>query len=108
MVAAHRQATEARYALQADLIASLSAAQFIRDGKTTQALGRIEDHCYATALQLAGRTENSPALSAVLSELRSYRSNYAADPHGWSPVERRLEQFFATARERPPGSPGGP
>jgi len=94
-VSLHRARTQAKYALQSHLVASFTVMQLLRSGDTNQALSRLENHCYATAVQLAEEPgRNSVVLRTLLPELRSYRARFATNRSAWSPVEQRLEEVL--------------
>jgi hypothetical protein len=93
-------------ALQADFLASFTTAQTLRTGNVQQALSRIEDHTYATALQLLDLRGNTSVVMKMLTpDLRAYRSKYAYDTSSWSIVEKRLEELLHSHDEPRNDSP---
>src|SRR5262249_35826674 len=78
---------------RATFVTLLSAIQSLRAGETTNALSRLENHCYSTTVSLlsAPCSEKDFAVRTLVPELVTYRRQFATNVTNWSVVEERLE-----------------
>jgi len=81
-------------------VATLSAAECLRDGKSEEALNLIENHCYSSALRLIRESGSKRdfTVRALMPRLVRYRRKFARSRDGWTPVEESLERLLGSFR----------
>ena len=81
-------------------IATLSAAECLRDGKPDKGLNLIENYCYSTALRLMREpgARNDFTVRTLMPNLVRYRMQFARSPDKWSATEKSLEDLLGSFR----------
>ncbi len=98
-----RRSTEiARVLYGGTFVSDLAVLQDLRNNRNTEAIDRLESHCYCWAKILLEypAPEKSMAIKMFMPELTEYRDQYAADPEQWNPIEQQLELLLAKGNWR--------
>jgi hypothetical protein len=97
-----RSTARARILYGGTFVAELAALQDLRNNRPTEAIDRLESHCYCWARILLEHPapRKSMAIKRFMPELAEYRDQHAADPENWSPTERGLEALLTEGNWR--------
>jgi hypothetical protein len=81
---------------QGPLVMGLAAAEAMREGKTDEALSRLESIVFSSAVILMedAHWRQSFAVETVKPSLVQYRARYRSDKGAWTPAEHLLENLL--------------
>lgn len=85
-----------RLAAQGTLIAEIASLNALREGRITDAIGRLEMHAYAVGVGFIRSTaaESNVTRQVIVEQILDYRRRCAQPPSEWAPVECELERVL--------------
>ena len=82
--------------LASTFVATIDGLEKLRAGELAEATRRLENHCFATGVQVLSETgwRMETVRKAMMPSLIVYRRKYRSNSADWTPTEERLEALL--------------